>query len=360
MVEEGATPPPSGLEDDKFELFEVKWITAPAGFSYFGCIATEDIPKHTLIHKERYTLQGQDIWTALEKYERGDHSTKEEDSRYLLEELGLTEQQSRRLWCLHDQRHDTPRLMGIVYSNGFSNSDLGREPCLFSGATSRFNHSCRPNVGMDFAGYDIRLFTTKSIMAGEELYLSYNEVVYYHSTAVRKAVLQFKYKFDCRCIACGSRDTTDSDDRRRQLGQIAYELAREVPGAHFLYDENFENGIDSIMIEDELHLHFNTSREDDPACKEEKQSQLERLMEFMSLLEQEQIDHDLLQCSELAYDIAIGLQGKINVDGFPFDASYWAKKTLALYRLHKGEEHTVTKTFLLKLNAHGYTDQVMP
>ena len=321
--------------------------------------------RHTLIHKERYTLQGQDIWTALELYQSsgGCTATKAEDDAYLCS-IGLSEAQREQLWRLHDQRHplDAPRLMGIIYSNGFSNSDLGREPCLFVGATSRFNHSCRPNVGMDFAGYNIRLFTSRRVSQGEELCLSYNELVYYHSATVRKAVLRHKYKFDCSCSACATvkdptiTTTRRSDANRIRLGCIARQLATHIPGAHFLYDSVFEETISHIQAEE---LQNVPEEEGGNVFEQENGTPLERLMEYMALLHIEQIDHDLLQCSELAYDLSLASDGGIDnshlqeeeEEETSFSAKYWARTTLALYKLHKGEHHTSTKSFLQKLDS---------
>lgn len=52
MSSTDAYPPSSGLEGVIFEYFHVKWITPPTasgedggGYSYFGCIASRDIPK---------------------------------------------------------------------------------------------------------------------------------------------------------------------------------------------------------------------------------------------------------------------------------------------------------------------------
>jgi len=377
------TPPLSGLEDQQFEFFDVKWIVASSAvsdFSYFGCLASKDIPKNTLIHKERYTLQGQDIWTALEMYQHGgENGTKDDDDEYL-RRIGLSDIQRKQLWKLHDQRHplNTPRLMGIIYSNGFSNSDLGREPCLFVGATSRFNHSCCPNIGMDFSGYEIRLFTSRQVLKGEELCLSYNEVIYYHSTTVRKAVLQHKYKFDCYCSACNELEgdstmtaaaTTTraaSDENRKRLGYLACRLAHHVPGAHFLYNAAFEQSIDKIKKEEESS-NMVPAAEDDI---DENKDALKRLLEYMSGLQEEQIDHDLLQCSELALDLSLDRRSKMwnssrtrkgcvdDDDDVQLDPKYWAQKTVTLYKLHKGENHTSTKIFIQKLKSiHGLYDQ---
>jgi SET domain len=403
--------PRSGLEDLVFEYFDVKWITTRTGLiSYFGCIASKDIPKHTLIHKERYTLQGQDIWTALEKYQNGEHSTKDDDDEYLKNGVGLSDEQREQLWSLHDQRHPrySPRLMGIIYSNGFSNSDLGGEPCLFVGATSRFNHSCTPNVGMDFSGYEIRLFTTSSrgVRKGDELCLSYNEVIYYHSTTVRRAVLQHKYKFECYCPACcnvtsgdnnehydnnnsNSNSNNSSDERRQRLGFLARQLIKQTPRAHFLYDPIFEQSINDIQREQEDDRNTvrcvgeHREEEKSSATKEEMDEQrlleqdgtidrtvvgvvLEQLMEYMKLLEEEHIDHDLLQCSELAFDLSLTTSNKchsplqedvISYDNF--SPKHWAEKTLALYKLHKGEHHTSTKCFMQKLESYGFQYQTL-
>ena len=332
----------------------------------FGCIASRDIAKHTLIHQERLALQGQDVWTALEKHQSGEHQSPQDDDRYLA--TILSPPQRQQLWRLHDQRHSPARLVGIIYSNAFSNSELGGEPCLFVGATSRFNHSCRPNIGMDFSGYDIRLFTTRAVQAGEELCLSYNDVVYYHSAHVRKTYLKHKYIFDCQCVACHVMDH-ESDSRRRKLGRMARQLAKQ--GAKFLFNDIFEQKIRVVSkadddADDQEMLTQNDEKCTSPHTQDtikkppQRTISLEELIEYMHLLQVEGIDHDMLQCLELGYDLAIA--GNHQVIGSDttttsgskadlFNPTYWADRTLALYELQKGPHHTGTKTFRMKVQS---------
>jgi len=342
--------PESGCEDQEFEYFTVQWMTTPSGISYFGCFAKKDIPKHTLIHQEEPLLKSNDIWKALEGYESGEHATRQDDDDYLQHSVGLASEQQEQLWKLHDQRHDPPRLMGLIYSNGFSNSDQSREPCLYGGATSRFNHSCRPNVGMDFSGWTIRLFTSRNISRGEELCLSYNQVIYYHTREERRKVLQNKYRFDCQCAACcheGEDDskTKESDHRRLRLRSLAKTLAYRLPDAYFMWDEYFEQRVRDLMG---IHDEIDHSTEDTSPTHSESSS-FEMLQEYLELLHQEGMEHDLLQASELAFDLACWQQEQDHESSLP----RWARQTMSLYRLHKGSDHLATKTFRAKLQSQG-------
>lgn len=362
--------PISGCEGEKFNgNFTVQWMLDSNGNGRgFGCIASKDIAQHTLIHKERLALQGQDIWNALEKHQSGEHQSPQDDDRYL--EAILSPHQRQQLWRLHDQRYSPARLVGIIYSNAFSNADLGEEPCMFLGATSRFNHSCRPNVGMDFSGYDIRLFTTRAVQAGDELCLSYNDVVYYHSAHVRKAYLKHKYIFDCQCVACHVMDQ-GSDSRRRQLGRMGRQLAKQ--GAKFLYNEIFEQKIRAVSSHDDDNDDGAVFTPGDKKCLTspplddvnmsgaQGTLSLEQLVAFMNLLQVEGVDHDMLQCLELGYDLAIWAnQQELCPDTSAatssstdlHNPSNWADRTLALYKLRKGPHHTSTTTLRMKVQSH--------
>lgn len=343
--------PTSGWEEEDFNgIFSVQWITTSGDFSYFGCIASRNVAKHTLIHKERLALQGQDIWTALDRHRLGEHQSQEDDDKYL--QTILTPVQREQLWRLHDQRHSPPRLIGIIYSNAFCNSDLGNEPTLFVGATSRFNHSCRPNAGMDFSGYDIRIFTTRPVLKGEELCLSYNNVVYYHSSRVRRKFLQHQCLFDCQCVVCRIKDD-GSDQRRCYLGCLARQLASQ--GATFLFDEIFEQKVRMIAQEEDCD-DDNNNVEQCSTSDQNDQRFLAQLIEYLKLLEVEGIDHDILQCLELAYDLAVVLDknSDMNVSSdIPkgYNPTELAHLTLALYELQKGPNHTCTNTFRLKVQS---------
>ena len=349
--------PISGCEGETFDgNFTVQWLYDSHGNGRgFGCIASRTIAKHTLIHQERLALQGYDIWKALDKQASGEHQSSQDDDRYL--ESILTPEQRRRLWLLHDQRYSPARLVGIIYSNGFSNTELGEEPCLFVGATSRFNHSCRPNVGMDFSGYEIRIFTTRTVQADEELCLSYNDVVYYHSTQVRQKYLKHRYIFDCQCVACHAQDP-ESDLRRKQLGRMARQFAKQ--GAKFLYNEIFEEKIRAVTTEDDDDNDESSSLQNSVEKPTQRTLSLEQLIEYMNILEEEGIDHDMLQCVELAYDLAMSAyQDSSGQDTSTDNAlstdllhpTYWADRTLALYQLQKGRHHTATITFRMKVQS---------
>jgi hypothetical protein len=145
--------------------------------------------------------------------------------------------------------------------------------------------------------------------------------------------------------------------QRRRLGILARQLAMQVPGAHFLYDSVFEESIDQIQREEDSTMGQMELYKVDSLDKQSEQSDsgLERLLEYMMLLEHEGLDHDLLQCSELAFDLSSMefTSHPMKTLDIPCDPHYWGRKTLALYMLHKGEHHTSTKSFLQKLASRG-------
>eukprot|EP00429_Kryptoperidinium_foliaceum_P049091 CAMPEP_0176104808 /NCGR_PEP_ID=MMETSP0120_2-20121206/52592_1 /TAXON_ID=160619 /ORGANISM="Kryptoperidinium foliaceum, Strain CCMP 1326" /LENGTH=353 /DNA_ID=CAMNT_0017438917 /DNA_START=61 /DNA_END=1123 /DNA_ORIENTATION=+ len=334
--------PESGCEDQEFEYFTVQWMTTPSGISYFGCFAKKDIPKHTLIHQEEPLLKSNDIWKALEGYESGEHATRQDDDDYLQHSVGLASEQQEQLWKLHDQR-----IFRMVFRTRINPENLA---CMVERPVDSIIPVVPTSVWTLAAGWTIRLFTSRNISRGEELCLSYNQVIYYHTREERRKVLQNKYRFDCQCAACcheGEDDskTKESDHRRLRLRSLAKTLAYRLPDAYFMWDEYFEQRVRDLMG---IHDEIDHSTEDTSPTHSESSS-FEMLQEYLELLHQEGMEHDLLQASELAFDLACWQQEQDHESSLP----RWARQTMSLYRLHKGSDHLATKTFRAKLQSQG-------
>ena len=172
----------------------------------YGCVALRSIPRHTLIHVETAVLRGNQCTVALERHRNGQHKSKEDDVAYLREECRLSEEEIDGLWALHDQyqgryknipeTRNSKRLFGIIYSNAFQNEENGHAYRVYRNA-ARFNHSCSPNVGYDFDGWTIRMYTTQDVQAGETLCTCYSDVVYHFGREKRQAYLKGALNFDC-------------------------------------------------------------------------------------------------------------------------------------------------------------------
>jgi len=335
----------------------------PVVHTYFGCIALRDIPEFTLIHAEDPILQGEQIWTAMERDSQGIDTCRRNDDEYLRDHCKMTEAQRQRLWSLHDQRNNDngdKRLMGIVYSNAFCNSDRN-EPTLFAGPATRLNHSCSPNVGFAFDGPTIRLFTTRRVLPGEELFYCYNDVVYHHSARVRRAFLKHTYGFDCTCAACNAAAFADKSDRRRRTIACLSRYLSIHAGASFLYIEGFEDTIRSVREEDEgLESFSDTAIFPSPSGggTSADTSLWQTWIEYLALLCSERLDHDLLQCHDFGYDWAVELHKRqcyshsaAATETAPVDHDTvleWGSKTLALYELQKGSHHATTNAFRIR------------
>ena len=216
--------------------FEVKWFSDWEGY---GCVASQDIERYTLIHIEEPFMKGEEISNAL-RLHNSQLKSQRDDTEYLNHVCGKSDENIERLWQLHDQyqhkyedRYNsyTKRLWGIILSNSFENHEKNYQKRLYL-TTSRFNHSCSPNVTYDVVGWTIRLYTMRDIKAGETLCISYSDVMYHFPSNVRRSYLIGAMNFDCACTVCDcSIDPTArmrSDDNRRRLKQIAIELKHRV------------------------------------------------------------------------------------------------------------------------------------
>lgn len=96
-------------------------------------------------------------------------------------------------------------------------------PHFISLSLSRFNHSCKPNLGFGFCGWQMRLYSTCNIQSGEELCKCYTDMVYFFNRLERAEYLKNKFNFDCICNGCKIIDHV-SDTRRERLRFLAQSL----------------------------------------------------------------------------------------------------------------------------------------
>ena len=251
-----------------------------------GCIANCFIPRHTVVLIEMPILFGEGIRKSFAYHRDGTHACQMDDDMFLALECGLDDETRDTLWELHDQFIPTykiqeKRVYGIIKSNAFTNSAMVPYETVPQGLYpigSRMNHSCSPNVGYDFVdGWNIRMYTVRDVQKGEELQITYTDLVY-HPRDMRQAFMRERFLFDCNCPACCPKDAGQiriSDERRARLQELALQIA-----ARRLGDET-------------------TSVQ---SCD------LDMLMECMELLVAEGIDHSSLPLYKLAYNLAVRLE----------------------------------------------------
>eukprot|EP00804_Cyclotella_cryptica_P006772 CCRYP_019533-RB/>CCRYP_019533-RB protein AED:0.01 eAED:0.01 QI:28/1/1/1/1/1/2/247/376 len=311
----------------------------------YGAIASIDIPKHTLILNEPPLIPCDALESVLSRYEKGELKCGKEDAEFMREyygrefvKLGVEEDAKDEvdrligmIWAMHDQYAvsnaggteygNSKRIWGINYSNGFYNSEstytnnnaspntsLFRPTLHFLAA--KFNHSCSPNVGYDFCQNNQRVFTTRDIRKGEQLFCCYSDIVYHEPAWVRRLFLDQKYHFDCQCNAC-SGETVTSDEQRCQMKEIAMKLSWRI-GAAFLYDKTFDEEVQRITgeyDEEEDDSFFSTIPRQTPNALSDGKlkptiDDLLDILEYMRLCQEEGLDHDMLHCLELAFDLA--------------------------------------------------------
>lgn len=403
------------------QYFSISYLDGRLGY---GAIATCDIPKHTLILEEPPLLPCDFLQEVMEKHERGDLKCHDDDDHLLKDYFSIdhNDEDVNRLramvWSMHDQyaedydegsdrslfakdstRIDNAssrkRLWGIIYSNAFynsestiNNSNLTNEkifrPTLHFLA-AKLNHSCSPNVGYDFSSNLQRMFTTRDVKKGEELFDCYSDVVYHEPAWVRRAFLKEKYNFDCQCSACSpsfvafqnndihEEFLVESDNRRKSLKEIAITLSNRI-GASFLYNENFDEEIQNTVSKIRSSEYSDsdeipTDSEDDDSWNVDingvatnlsfsKNSRnggnkgkfkptsddLYNLLDYIHLLRQEGIDHDAVECIELAFDLAVHLNDRHVLKTYNL-----GNECLNLYEVSKGTNHKSTKSFRKKL-----------
>ena len=68
--------------------------------------------------------------------------------------------------------------------------------------SSYMSHSCAPNVEAVFEGSELKLVAKRDLKIGEEIFLSFVDVGL--DLKDRRRILKEKYRFMCKCEACGT------------------------------------------------------------------------------------------------------------------------------------------------------------
>jgi len=399
-------PYPKGFTDNDFFLnnhIAVSHLSNP--IMGYGAFATHDIPRHTLILAEAPLLSCNYIDQARQLHESRVHKNQKDDDEFLKRVCNLDPSHIDLLWHMHDQYYEKEidgssssskkRLWGIIRSNAYHNSDHNYRATLYF-AAAKLNHSCRPNVGYEFSNDVMRMYTTRNVKKGEELTSCYSDIVYHEVKRVRVKYLSGRLGFRCACDACGCDSDSSSsssvvsvrksDERRRYLRELAMILADSL-GVTFLYSEEFAQEVKREIGEQEdedscSDFEYETDDDDDDDDDtlyqndnsgynktatnnirksirntttqlskkvRPKTSDLDTVIEYIRLLEKEGIDHDILDCYELAFDLAVFLEARDCMKLYNLHHA-----CLELYELSKGVKHKKTKKFRSKLRKAEY------
>lgn len=341
------------------EYFSVKWFSDWEGY---GCVASRDIYKNTLVHAEEPFITGPQIDQAIDCHNNGTHGSLMDDKEYLKKQCGKSDEEIESFWQLHDQYTDRytdntqKRLWGIISSNSFSNHEKNYAKRLYL-TTSRFNHSCSPNLGYDFDDWNIRLYTLRDIKAGEVLCISYSDVIYFFPRETRRYYLLGEHGFDCACTSCNAIGSTVSDKNRRTLKRIAIDLKHRVGST--LYSAEF-----CIQVNETVHrLAGNKSDSSGVPSAEEKvlrrnellervrlrklsaaipvgQCDIDLIVEYIRISVRERVDFDMLPIYRLAYGICLKVSTALSPP-----KEYWAERYLELVRCAKGPDHHAARSF---------------
>ena len=429
-----------------FEYFDVVWLGRQRGYGCIAncdippltLIWKEDPLIGGDLLEKALALSENDVPDSNSSVDGGSRQQQQQecqhdiDDRFLREVCEMDDRQRRRLWSMHDQ-YAAPTLLlgggctdttvkeeedrgcdtttdsgstnknktirGIVCSNAFAGLD-GR-PALYY-ISAKFNHSCSPSVGYDFVessipssssssssagsfkSYTMRMYTTRFVQKGDELFDCYSDVVYYFPTDVRQVYLWTRHAFLCRCDVCsghpssGSSGLVDddvenenenendtSDPKRERLLTLARRLVKDI-GATFLHSPDFEEQVWKTMEGQDGDDHYDQDGSGLPKWQDAngsinykksivsgrrspsdldrvctpKRVHLDAILEYLDLLKELKIDHDCLDSYELAFDLAVFLQETMYLQKFQL-----GEMCYKLYQIRKGNDHPDTLAF---------------
>lgn len=228
-------------QSDTSDPFEVR-IASHKGL---GLFATQSIKRGTRLLAEEPLIvvsEQQDvthIWKELKKLTPEQHNAMSAlhyepstlDTRLAAKiQSRLTTRQQYSGRSLHAAVEDEKKLHAIFESNALPmGRDSKNKRGLFLKA-SRINHSCTPNVHVDY-NPTISMLTvhaTRDINENEELHYSYIPHIC-KSPAQRDKGLRF-WRFSCDCAACEGRAVEAMEKRRRKIEQLFTGLANYDSG----------------------------------------------------------------------------------------------------------------------------------
>ncbi|KAK7190032.1 TPR domain protein [Paraphaeosphaeria sporulosa] len=114
---------------------------------------------------------------------------------------------------------DTFRIHDIVSRNGFGLGNQYGEEGARNASTglctwaAYINHSCVPNTSKDFVGDLMVLRAIRPLIAGEEVFFSYDEDGDYDA---RQAALMTTWGFECKCPLCAAEKADDLAVRKKR------------------------------------------------------------------------------------------------------------------------------------------------
>lgn len=143
-----------------------------------------------------------------------------------------------------------------------------------------------------------------------------------------------------------------SDQRRGQMKEIAITLSRKI-GAAFMYDKSFDEEVQRMTGEcdedEDDSFDWTSPRNTSTALADGKlkptMDDLLDILEYMRLCQEEGVDHDMLPCVELAFDLATFFEDGEHVGPL-------GTRCMKLYEVSKGHTHKLTKKFRKKLQKH--------
>ena len=108
---------------------------------------------------------------------------------------------------------------GIVAQNAFLTSSGSAWLCQ---RASKLNHSCAPSCAvLDCDDGLIRVVTTQSISAGDELCICYSAAAFFQPNGVRAATLERLWNFRCACPRCAGTLGAEEASKWRVVEQAA-------------------------------------------------------------------------------------------------------------------------------------------
>lgn len=178
--------------------------------------AVRRIKAGTLIHSE-------DPLFSLCKDEEDDHAAIQRE----FSKLSRTNR-TKFLKLFDAEKSRMSQVASIYYSNCYNLDSFapnGRGGSVVGDLSSRFNHSCIPNVqfSYNFDRRQMMFYAIRDIPRGKEVCSSYEKNVFEIATR-RRQKLQMYYAFVCHCEACEGASKNEfwgrSDERRRTMRDV--------------------------------------------------------------------------------------------------------------------------------------------
>nr|GAT44626.1 predicted protein [Mycena chlorophos] len=222
----------------------------------YGCFATQFIPQASLIHVEYPATVTQNTMVLPPSYQMTTAEVYRELFRRVPDKtfqalMSLCNSQPPESGFEPEEAILRTNAIGITLPSPESHGSAAMGHNAVFLQASRFNHSCAPNASHRFdpKSFTLTVHTLRPINKGEEICISYIDLIAHPTRAARLSMLEKLHHFHCTCAVCmlPAAVITASDARRERISEATPEKIHEPFNAWYASKERSRDKLEEVM-----------------------------------------------------------------------------------------------------------------